>query len=150
MVNFLVRYGPAPANTTDSEGNILSQFTNCTVIPTAPETLTNMLGTDGTNGADPDSLVYYVAALWKNAVATGHGHMLVGVCLDVEYAPADPTRGAEVQVRPTSYAALYSVMRYHRPADSPETDPPHVDFAVDYRGTTGPGDTTIRPVIFVA
>ena len=38
--------------------------------------------------------------------------------------------------------------RYAPPEAAGGEGPPHVDLAIDYRGTGGPGDETIRPVIF--
>lgn len=156
-MNLILRYGPAPGDTADAEGELHSAFTGFLLLQLQPDEATAMFGTDGTDAPDPGALVRLVAAAWTQITGQGHGHMLIGACSGFEYVVSGPpscgftlgtTRGG-YPFAPKDYVPLYAVARGRRPAGLPENEgPAHVDLGIDYRGTRGPGDETIRPGIF--
>lgn len=116
--------------------------------------------------ADPDrplALYAFAAELWRRVVDAGYGHMLIGETRGLEVAPASgaATCGAELLrgpapeegggLRPRRYAPLFAVARARRPEGLPP-GAPHapeaLDLCLDYRGSAGPGDTSLRPVVF--
>ena len=158
-MNLIVRYGPAPEDTADADGILHSKFTGFLLLQLQPGEVAAMFGTDGIDGADPDALVRLAAAAWGQLTALGHGHMLIGACSGFEYMITGPpscgftlgTTDGGYPFAPKDYVPLYAGARGRRPEDQPENEgPDHVDLGIDYRGTEGPGDESIRPVIFVA
>jgi hypothetical protein len=156
-MNLIARYGPAPEDTADADGVLHSTFTGFFLLQLQPAEAAAMFGTDGADAADPGALVRLAAAAWAQLTALGHGHMLVGAYSGFEYVTTGPpscgftlgTTDGGYPFAPKDYVPLYAVARGRRPAGQPENEgPDHVDLGVDYRGTAGPGDATIRPVIF--
>lgn len=157
-MNFIVRYGPAPEDTADANGVLHSTFTGFLILRPQPSEIAEVFGTDGTDGSDPEALVRLAAAAWAQLTGQGHGHMLIGACSGFEFVsaggascgfgPTGDDAGGYAYV-PKDYVPLYAVARGRRPENAPaEWEADHVDIGIDYRGTEGPGDETIQPVIF--
>ena len=158
-MNLIVRYGPAPGDTADADGPLHSAFTGFLLLQLQPGEVTAMFGTDGTDAADPGALVRLAAAAWTQLTGQGHGHMLIGAYSEFEYVITSPpscgftlgTTDGGHPYAPKDYVPLYAVARERRPGGAAESEgSDHVDIGIDYRGTKGPGDEAIRPVIFVA
>jgi hypothetical protein len=115
--------------------------------------------------ADPDrplALYAFAAELWRRVADAGYGHMLIGEAHGLEAAPASgaATCGAELLrgpapeeggPRPRRYTPLFAVARARRPEGLPPGAPhapESLDLSLDYRGSAGPGDTSLRPVVF--
>lgn len=152
-MDLLVRYGPAPDTTVDGDGAVHADLPDFFLLPTPPEEVAAMV-----RGGPDDRLIELAAAVWLALTAEGHGHMLIGAHTGFEYvsaAAAAPSCGFTLGVSakgtpfaPKGYALLYAVARAARPEGQPVDGAPHVDLGIDYRGTDGPGDERIRPVIF--
>jgi hypothetical protein len=133
--NLVIRYGPSP----DAGATV---FTGTELRPVAAAELDALV-------ADHDALYAVAAAIWRRLVATADaGHMLLGTSRGCEYAfspgPCGLSEPGPPVVRLKNYRALFAVARTGPRAvgDAP------LDLAVDYRATEGPGDTSIRPVVF--
>ena len=153
-IDLIVRFGPTPTDTENAAGELDASFTGCFVFQLED-------GAVATGAAShTDSLVDTVRAVWRHLTAEGHGHMLIGKYSGFEYtadgaasclSPAEKNAG--VKYVPKGYTPLYAVARGNkRPGDGGPGDggPDYVDIGIDYRGTQGPGDRSIRPVIFEA
>ena len=155
----IVRYGPAPGDTADAGGALHSSFTGFLLLQLQRAEVTAVFGTDGSDAADAGALVRLAAATWTQLTALGHGHMLIGAYSGFKYVVTGlpscgftlGTTGSGYPFIPKDYVPLYAVARGRRPEDQPgHGGPDYVDFGIDYRGSEGPGDERIRPVIFVA
>ena len=147
MANLIVRHGPSPGETEDAGGLLHATFTGFFTLVLSPEDARRLVGTDGTDAEDPEAFVALIRRIWARVTAPraggglGKGHILVGVFSSFDFA-AVPACGLQLGASPFSlknYVPLFAVARA-----------PGVDLAVDYRGTRGPGDTAVRPVIFGA
>ena len=137
MDHLLVRYGPAA-------GNGEYEFTGYALHDVPAE-----LGLAG--GGDMVNLYAVAASLWRDLTGRGYGHMLIGTHSGFVYGQAAGGCGSDVSdvpVVPGNYTPLMSVVRVPRPAGAGPGEPETLDLAADYRGTTGPGDLSIRPVVF--
>jgi len=158
MAHFLIRCGPSPDNTTDADGSINSVFTECFVESIDAQMFSAMLGVDGSgfDGSDPQALIRYAAAVWRRATANGYGHILIGAFSDFENVPDPhnrPSCGSIHSFRDpgrisNNYVPLYAVARAYN-FDNARDGSDHIDLGIDYRGSDGPGDPNIRPVLFV-
>lgn len=167
-LHVLVRYGPAPGDTEDTDGDLHAEFTGFLTVELKADDIAAMFGTDGTDGTDPESFVDLVRTFWRKVVKPESeggfdaGHILVGICTGFKYAETPATCGFQtgsatggMPFAPEGYVPLYAVARTKKPADhvdppGEEPAPPHIDIAVDYRNNSGPGDETIRPTVFAA
>lgn len=152
-MRFLLRFGPSPETTEDADGNLHAEFTDFAFFE-APADVSLNLNTR----VDNDEFVRaIVAPAWREVVKNGHGHMLIGLHDGFEYilSPADCRTAAwgeaanNLPFAPRNYRLLFAVSRIMRPPDAPPDLPPHADMAVDYRGSSGPGDPALTPAILV-
>jgi hypothetical protein len=158
-MRLIVRYGPAPGDTAAADGTLHASFSGFFLLSVSTEEAAAMLGRDGSGAGAPDApgLVRLAAAAWLHVTAEGHGHMLIGAYSELEYVTSSASCGftlgrseAGVPFAPKDYVPLYAVARAAPPDDRPENGPAHIDLSIDYRGTAGPGDPSVRPEIFVA
>jgi len=153
----LVRVGPAPERTDSAEDPPDAEFTDSFLVPLTEESAAELLD------RGPEPLYALAADLWRKVAGDGFGHMLIGESRGFEVAHPGGVPAAcgaslsaedpppEPQYRPRGYVPIFAVCRARRPDALPpgEPDAPEYhDLCVDYRGTEGPGDTTIRPVVF--
>lgn len=139
MTNILVRYGPSPGLGPD--GRMASGFTHHAIYSASAAEVARLEST-------PD-MVAFAALVWGRLTSGGYGHMLIGKFSALE--PAQAGLGP-----PKDYAPLYSVIRIRRgggggggPGAPPGQAPQgggHEDYAIDYRGTAGPGSPGLCPV----
>jgi len=153
-MNLIVRHGPAPGDTEDAAGRLHSTFTGSFILPLSFENAQRLFGTDGTNAENPDAFVAFVRQIWARVTAppiTG-GHVLIGAYSNLECVTSGPlacgSQPEEPLYAPKGYVPLYAVARVKKPANGSADSPAYIDFAVDYRGTSGPGDRAVCPVVF--
>ncbi|GFR90055.1 hypothetical protein ElyMa_002558100 [Elysia marginata] len=157
MEGLIFRYGPAPGDTADSEGRLCSGFTGFFFLQLQPDESVAIFGSVSASSV----LMRLAAAAWSWVVEQGHGHMLIGACSGFEYvaSPGAPSCGFTLSTKedngcsfaPKGYVPLYAIARARASADQLKNgEPEYVDLGIDYRGTRGPGDETIRPVVFNA
>jgi hypothetical protein len=159
-MSLLVRYGPAPGDTEDSEGNLHADFTGFFLME-IPETVDPDIAFARPAEGVPDMFLIIVKQIWDRVTGGDEdikdcGHILIGRCEGFEtVAEGSSACGftlgstqAGLQFAPKNYRPLFAVARAKRPDDAPKDVPAVVDMAVDYRGTTGPGDPGIRAGVF--
>jgi hypothetical protein len=151
----LVRHGPPPGDTEDPSGELHSAFAGFFILPLSPERVRTLFGTDGSDAEDPAAFVGLVRQIWKAVTGTTcHGHILIGICSGFEHrqaglaASCGSSLGPSMSFAPKDYVPLYAVARAYKSADAALGAPGHIDLAVDYRNTRGPGDPAIRPTVF--
>jgi hypothetical protein len=148
--NIIVRYGPAPGDTEDENGNINATFTGYFILNlSAVETARLFTGTQNSS-----AFVNFVRTIWdqvtapKNEGGYDAGHILIGSFTDFAYlvkgsVPSCGFVGATdsgVKYTLSGYAPLYAIARAKKGSQI-------IDYAVDYRAVT-PGDTNITPFTF--
>jgi len=144
-MNLLIRYGPAPGDTEDIMGRLHASFTGFFILPLSTKEINIIFGTD------PELLVNLIRQIWQQITTTESnvGHILIGTYSCFEYITDGSTScGFQIGTSikgvpfiPKNYVPLYAVARNYRSTD-------YIDLAIDYRNTKGPGDETIRPIIF--
>jgi hypothetical protein len=154
--SLLVRVGPAPERTENPEDEPDAEFTDSFLVPLTEETAAELLD------QGPEPLYALAAELWRRVATDGFGHMLIGLSRGLEAvggggvprgcgATLASEEAPEIRYRPRGYAPVFAVARARRPAALPpdEADAPEfLDLSVDYRNSEGPGDTSVRPVVF--
>lgn len=145
-MDLLVRRGPPPLDTEDSSGELHGGFTGFFLFHLSPAEVQLL-------AVDPSGLRKIIAPIWSQVTAEGDGHILVGKYSKFQYLPPEglgscggqswgATAGG-IPFAPQDYEALYAVARMAGPEKGKG-----IDIAIDYRGTAGPGDPTIRPIYF--
>jgi len=154
LSGLIVRYGPAPLDTADSEGNLHADFTDFVVV-TADGLGILPGGAAGAEPPDPSNLVALAVEIWKRVCDEGHGHMLIGFHSGFEYVLNGPSACGMALGRtangtafaPRDYVPVFVVTR-HIPVGEGGGPQAPVDLYIDYREAEGPGDLTIRPQLF--
>lgn len=143
---FLVRLGPPPEEAAGEGGP--AAFVESFWVPLPAGRASELADL-----ARPFALYAFAAELWRRAVAEGHGHMLIGMATAGRAAAAAGC-GAELlrppprALAPQGYTPLFAVARARRPAEAGPPAPETLDLCLDYRGSGGPGDVSLRPVVF--
>lgn len=159
-MNLLVRHGPAPGDTEDDSGELHADFTGFFLVP-VPEIPNPAALFERPPDNVPDIFLALVKQIWDNALGDdgieGCGHILIGRCDGFEYVAPDSAAGCGftlgtsttgIPFAPKNYSPLFAVARAKKPGDAPEGSLSVIDMAVDYRGTTGPGDPKVRAGVF--
>lgn len=143
---FVARYGPSPM-ALGQDGAIDASFTHSMIFSTALP------------------LRQMVAQLWGQITAEGHGHLLLGAYerlrCGIQAGGATTSCGTEElvgasivigdpQIDMVGYVPLFAIARAPPPLGAEPGSSSHVDLSIDYRGTTGPGDPSIVPAVYVA